>query len=127
MLRFQVSTFNFSFQLSSFPTFDFRTVLKRLHAKIIGRLGYVVKSRRTAIKRGDGSVIANLLPGDLMTALHGESIYEGFDFQSYPNDPAGWGGTSPAFAELITENRQLITASKAAPLTCSSDQANFST
>lgn len=64
-----------------------------------------MKRRRTGISRADGKVLTNLSPADLMTALHGGSVYDGFDFQSYPDDPAGWGGTSPAFSELITENR----------------------
>jgi hypothetical protein len=80
-------------------------MLKEILHKLAGRFGYVVKRRRTAITRGGGSALANLSPADLMTALHGGSIYEGFDFQAYPNDPAGWGGTSPAFSELIAAHR----------------------
>lgn len=47
----------------------------------------------------------NVSINNLMQAVHGENIYEAFDYHAYPNDPAGWGGDSPAFAELIRETK----------------------
>lgn len=36
-----------------------------------------------------------------MEAIHGGDIYQGFHFQNHPNAPSGWGGNSPAFAEIL--------------------------
>jgi hypothetical protein len=68
------------------------------------RWGFVIKRRRQVMVRkptGD----CTLAPEDLMEAIHGIDVYEGFDFGAFPCDLQGWGGDSPAFAELIREVR----------------------
>lgn len=73
--------------------------------KIFARLGYSVKRRRPGIRR-DGSLgDVEVTVAGLMDAIHGKSIYEGFDHQGLPEDLAGWGGDSPAFGELIRSHK----------------------
>lgn len=55
--------------------------------------------------RPAGKAATRLLPGDLMQAIHGENIYDGFDHRKYPSDLRGWGGDSPVFGELVREVR----------------------
>lgn len=71
--------------------------------KFIGRLGYTMKRRRPGIRRSESDQETQVTVEDLMHSLHGEDVFEGFDYQSYPSDVTGWGGDSPAFAELIHE------------------------
>lgn len=68
------------------------------------RRGFVLKRRRGPIVR-KGMDASALAPDGLMESIHGCDIYRGFDFQSYPCDLAGWGGESPAFAELVSQVR----------------------
>lgn len=67
------------------------------------RLGFVIKKRRPAIHRADGATTIDIQPANLMQAIHGQNIYENFDYQHYPSDPAGWGSDSPAFKTLIEQ------------------------
>jgi len=71
--------------------------------KFIGRMGYTMKRRRPGIRRSESDQETQVTVEDLMHSLHGEDVFEGFDYQSYPSDVTGWGGDSPAFAELIHE------------------------
>lgn len=73
--------------------------------KILGRFGYSIKRRRPGIRRAGAPGEVTVTVADLMHAVHGENIYQGFDHQAYPEDLVGWGGDSPAFAELIREKR----------------------
>lgn len=68
------------------------------------RWGFVLKRRRQVMVRqpADGRTLA---PEDLMEAIHETDVYEGFAFNEFPCDLHGWGGDSPAFAELIKEVR----------------------
>jgi hypothetical protein len=68
------------------------------------RWGFVIKRRRQAVAR-PASGATGLAPEDLMEAIHGLDVYKGFDFGRYPCDLKGWGGDSPAFAELVAEVR----------------------
>jgi hypothetical protein len=71
---------------------------------LLMRWGFVLKRRRQVMVRqpaGDRT----LAPEALMQALHGTDVYEGFDFTRFPCDLQGWGGDSPAFAQLIKEVR----------------------
>jgi predicted O-methyltransferase YrrM len=72
---------------------------------LASRFGLVVKKRRPAVPRSASDNPLIVAPDTLMEAIHGCNIYEGFDHHSLPNDPAGWGGQSPAFDELISEIR----------------------
>ena len=49
-----------------------------------------------------------IAPEDLMEAIHGTDVYKGFDFGAFSCDLQGWGGNSPAFAELINEVRPVL-------------------
>jgi len=90
------------FKISVFQHFSF--YLKMLHA-LASRFGFVVKRRRPAIARSITAQSLHIAPENLMTAIHGGDIYDGFDPHSYPDDPSGWGGDSPAFAELLAETK----------------------
>jgi len=68
------------------------------------RWGFVLKRRRQVMVR-QPTDDRTLAPKDLMEAIHGADIYEGFAFNDFPCDLHGWGGDSPAFAELIKEVR----------------------
>ena len=68
------------------------------------RWGFVIKRRRQAVAR-PASRATGLVPEDLMEAIHGLDVYKGLDFGRYPCDLKGWGGDSPAFAELVAEVR----------------------
>jgi hypothetical protein len=71
---------------------------------LLMRWGFVLKRRRQVmVRRSTGD--RTLAPEDLMKAIHGTDVYEGFDFARFPCDLQGWGGDSPAFAELINEVR----------------------
>ena len=72
--------------------------------KLLLRWGFVLKRRRQTLVRKPGNG-GGLDPCDLMHAIHGSDVYEGFDFQRYPSDLQGWGGESPAFGELVGEIR----------------------
>ena len=80
-------------------------MIASLIQKIAGRFGYTVKRRRPGIRRADSIVEVEVTATDLMRSIHGEDIYEKFDYHFYPEDLVGWGGDSPAFAELIREKK----------------------
>lgn len=80
-------------------------MIASLLQKIAGRLGYSIKRRRPGIRRAGTGGEIQVSATDLMHSVHGCDIYEGFDFQSYPEDLAGWGGDSGAFNELIGETK----------------------
>jgi len=71
---------------------------------LLMRWGFVLKRRRQVMVRTPNSDRA-LAPEDMMEAIHGTDVYEGFAFNNFPCDLHGWGGDSPAFAELIKEVR----------------------
>lgn len=71
------------------------------------RGGFVLKRRRQVVVR-QAAGVAGLAPKELMGAIHGRNVYEGFDFERYPFDLQGWGGNSPAFAELVAKVRPLL-------------------
>ena len=55
------------------------------------------------VRKGTGGL--GVAPGELMQAIHGGDVYRDFDFRSYPCELTGWGGESPAFAELVRQVR----------------------
>jgi hypothetical protein len=71
------------------------------------RWGFVLKRRRQVMTRKPGGD-RTLAPGELMEAIHGTDVYEGFEFGAFSCDLQGWGGDSPAFAELIKEVRPAL-------------------
>jgi hypothetical protein len=73
----------------------------RLKAWLL-RWGFVLKRRRQTLVRKATSG-QGLAAEALMEALHGRDVYEDFDYRKYDYDGAGWGGQSPAFAELVGE------------------------
>jgi cephalosporin hydroxylase len=77
----------------------------RLLQLLLSRLGFIVKKRRPAIPRAAGASPLEIQPANLMRAIHGKDIYEGFDHLQFPFDPAGWGCESPAFETLIERVR----------------------
>jgi hypothetical protein len=80
-----------------------RNTLFPLIQKAARHFGYSVKRRHPGIPRDGKLGSVNVSVKDLMQAVHGEDIYETFDYQTYTNDLVGWGGDSKAFAELIRE------------------------
>lgn len=80
-------------------------MITSLLQKIAGHFGYSIKRRRPGIRRANSTGEVHVTVADLLHAVHGGDIYEGFDFRSYPEDLAGWGGDSQAFAELIRETK----------------------
>lgn len=81
------------------------TDITSLLQKIFGRFGYSIKRRRPGIRRGNSSSEIIVTVAGLMEAVHGDDIYKDFNYQAYPEDLAGWGGNSLAFAELIREKK----------------------
>lgn len=81
------------------------TPLVSLAQKILGRFGYTIKRRRPGIRRASSGETVRVSVADLMDAIHGCDIYDDFDFNEYPEDLAGWGGDSAAFAEIVSETR----------------------
>jgi cephalosporin hydroxylase len=77
----------------------------RLLQLLFSRFGFIIKKRRPAIPRSAESAPLEIQPANLMQAIHGKDIYEGFDYLAYPFDPAGWGCESPAFETLIQRVR----------------------
>lgn len=78
--------------------------MRLLHI-LFSHLGFVIKKRRPAIQRAAGSAPLEIQPSNLMQAIHGKDIYEGFDHLHFPFDPAGWGCESTAFETLIRRVR----------------------
>jgi len=72
---------------------------------LASKLGFVVKRRRPDIMRSTAEAPIHIAPENLMQAIHGDDIFQGFEHQQYPDDPTGWGGDSPAFEEILTETR----------------------
>ncbi|MEM1059620.1 MAG: class I SAM-dependent methyltransferase [Verrucomicrobiota bacterium] len=72
---------------------------------VLGKLGYTVKRRRPGRATAGVASDDNVEPANLMAALHGRDIYEGFDFHAIPEDLVGWGSDSPAFAELVAQHQ----------------------
>jgi hypothetical protein len=81
----------------------FSSDITSLLQKIAGHFGYSIKRRRPGIRRAGTLGELKISVVDLMHSVHGKDIYEGFDYQNFPEDLAGWGGDSNAFAELIRE------------------------
>ena len=71
------------------------------------RWGFVLKRRRQVMVRKPAAD-CTLVPEDLMAAIHGTDVYEGFAFHDVPCDLQGWGGDSPALDELIKEARPAL-------------------
>jgi hypothetical protein len=71
---------------------------------LASRLGFVIKRRKPGIPRTASKNPLHIAPENLMTAIHGGDIYQDFDFKSHPNNPTGWGGDSPAFAEILQKH-----------------------
>lgn len=60
--------------------------------------GFSLRRLRTAQKlQGSGGDFT----GKVRPLLHRVDPYEGFDWQSYPDDASGWGSDSAAFGELV--------------------------
>jgi hypothetical protein len=81
------------------------TSITALLQRLAGHFGYTVKRRRPGMVRKSGEVLRSIKPDDLMDAIHGLDIFEGFDVTGYPMDRRGWGGDSAAFGEIIREKR----------------------
>src|SRR5215213_3486849 len=68
------------------------------------KAGYSIKRIRptprasAGSRKHDGGEVPNV-----MRLLHKTNPYDGFDFSAVPFDAHGWGGQSPAFRELITQ------------------------
>jgi hypothetical protein len=75
------------------------STLRRLAAQF----GYSIKKRRSGIRRDTNGTSIAVTPENLMSAIHGQDIYQAFPYHDYPFDAHGWGGESPAFANLIEE------------------------
>lgn len=73
--------------------------------RFVGRFGYSIKRRRPGIRRAGATGEIRISTANLMHAIHGCDIYEGFDFHNHPEDLTGWGGDSAAFAQLIGETK----------------------
>ncbi len=73
--------------------------------QLAGLFGYTVKRRRPGIRRQSGEILRSIGTDQLMDAIHGKDIFEGFDYLAYTPDPSGWGGDSKAFEELILNLR----------------------
>lgn len=72
---------------------------------LASKLGFIVKKRRPAVPRSAVTSPIHVSNQSLMEAIHGCDIYQGFDFHNHPDDPSGWGGDSPAFAEILKESK----------------------
>ena len=77
-----------------------------LAKRLFYKLGYSIKRLNEpagAIGRDVAAAADARSPGsqDLLRAIHAKDPYEGFEFKRYPFDDSGWGGKSPAFAEII--------------------------
>ena len=68
------------------------------------RFGFVLKRRRL-VARPKTSICTHSHPVDLMDAIHGRDVYNGFDYRRYEFDLAGWGSSSAAFSQMIREVR----------------------
>lgn len=79
--------------------------LQSLLKTVLYKAGYSVKRIQPVARPKDagGPVESAVSAEELMSLLHRENPYEGFDYQSIPFDGHGWGGQSPAFRELIAE------------------------
>ena len=79
------------------------SALQHLAKRLAYRCGFSLRRlrapRRVAVAGGPPD------PGRIRPLLHRRDPYAGFDFQRFPDDPAGWGSDSPAFAELVAEVR----------------------
>ena len=78
-------------------------MIKNILQEIAARLGYVVRKRKTGIKRSTFARVQSVDHEWLMHSIHGKNIYSGFDASRYHNDPSGWGSDSPAFAKIFAE------------------------
>jgi hypothetical protein len=75
------------------------STLRRLAA----HFGYSIKKRRSGIRRDTDGAVHRVLSENLMNAIHGQDIYQGFPYQDFGFDAHGWGGESAAFGELIDQ------------------------
>lgn len=72
---------------------------------VLGKMGYTIKRRRPGRATVSQGPEEHVEPANLMQALHGHNIYDGFDYAAIPEDLVGWGSDSPAFAELIAQHQ----------------------
>jgi len=79
-----------------------RQAAQSLAKSLAYRCGFSLKRLRTP--RHAGPVAADH-GGRVRPLLHRIDPYHGFDWQALPDDAAGWGSDSPAFAELVAELR----------------------
>lgn len=83
--------------------------MKLLHSVLktaLYRAGYSIKKIRPlprAESRRECGTSART--ADLMGLLHKRNPYDGFDFATRPFDAHGWGAQSPAFREVLAEQR----------------------
>ncbi len=79
-----------------------RRSLQSLAKALAYRCGFSLRRLRRARGLAAGQ---RDFEGKVRPLLHRRDPYAGFDWQAYPDDPSGWGGDSPAFAELVAEVR----------------------
>ncbi|MCS6772397.1 MAG: hypothetical protein NZ740_10320 [Kiritimatiellae bacterium] len=74
---------------------------------LASKCGYVIKRRHPAGLRANRSTNLSqpVTRNVLMQRIHGQDIYEGFDFEAYAFDPTGWGSDSAAFAKILGRYR----------------------
>jgi len=72
---------------------------------VLGKMGYTVKRRRPGRATKAMASDDHVEPANLMDALHGRNVYDGFDYASRPEDLQGWGSDSPVFERLIARHR----------------------
>ncbi|MES2572206.1 MAG: CmcI family methyltransferase [Verrucomicrobiota bacterium] len=82
--------------------------LQSLIKTALYRLGFSIRKIRPRRVTTSAAGSAREVPpdaGELHALLHKEDLFAGFDYQRIPLDLHGWGSQSPAFAELIREQR----------------------
>jgi hypothetical protein len=78
-------------------------MIKSILQKIAADLGYVVRKRKSGLRRAASAQNQPVDQAWLMQNIHGKNIYSGFDTAKFPSDPSGWGSDSPAFAKIFAE------------------------
>lgn len=79
--------------------------LQSLVKSVFYRLGYSIKRLTPPPGAAGAGPGGPADPAGLMRLLHRVDPYEGFAWGEYPDDVHGWGSRSPAFADLIREER----------------------
>jgi hypothetical protein len=75
--------------------------MRLLHI-LFSRLGFVIKRRRPAIPRASGTAPLDIQPANLMQAIHGKDIYEGFDISNtLMTPPDGASSSLPTYPHII--------------------------